>query len=116
MTATVERRKQDEATYVMPSVQVGDIVLWYPKGDPKMPGQPAMVTSVSRQTIACNIFSRAFRDLKIREGARHITDPQATRPELADEGAWDYTFQAKLLMDFEERIHELEKKKKTEKQ
>lgn len=75
----------------MPTVSLGDVILWYPDGDINQEPQPAIVSNIGGDTINVNIISPTSYNFLIRDGVRHVSDPRRRGPEVRDSGAWDYT-------------------------
>lgn len=74
--------------FVMPKVELGAIVAWYPAGQ-KTGRRPetGIVTGVSQRTVRVHVFDRGRFD-----AVRHVDDPKlALNPEQRECGAWDYT-------------------------
>lgn len=88
-------------TFRMPLVKVGTIVLWYPSGsastDPQAGPLAAIVVRVNSRSVALNIVSAENHNFLLREGARHVSDPELKRDAVREEGAWDYTDQDKNI-------------------
>jgi hypothetical protein len=83
--------------YQMPSVGVGDIVLWYPDGDVSLPPCPAIVTARYPRSIAVSIASPNNYNFWLRDSVRHKDDPDTVDEEMVREGVWDYTHDKKTL-------------------
>lgn len=81
--------------------ELGQIVLWYPDADPNAPPHPAMVTAVGQEACCLNVFGPDTMNMRIREGARHVSDPLARRAETRSEGSWDFTPRDRRLMRLE---------------
>ena len=93
--------------YKMPSVQVGDIVFWYPDGARTLAPFPAIVTVVGQSAINVNVFSQHQYNTRPQDGVRHIDDPLARDVELREQGAWDYIPQHKKLLELHAQVEEL---------
>lgn len=74
--------------FVMPSVFVGDMVLWFHAADKSTMPRPAVVTHVGADTIACSVFERDSVSLMCMDGVRHMEDPTTQIPEARESGAW----------------------------
>lgn len=80
--------------FVMPSVRVGQSVMWYPDWRSK-DGVPAMVTSVGENSIAVSLFIAGALQVLPKDSVHHRADPdKAALDNLcrADNpcGVWDY--------------------------
>lgn len=81
-----------------PYVEVGMSVLWYPDGTPRN-GQPAIVSDLGMDSVCLNIITPSNYNFIIRDGVRHVDDPQARSQDMMDTGAWDHTPFTKKLID-----------------
>ena len=79
--------------FVMPPVEVGQIVHWYPDGDRNQQPHAAIVTRVANRTVSLNTVVPSILNFLPREGVRHVNDPDARQVEFRENGAWDYTKQ-----------------------
>jgi hypothetical protein len=71
--------------------EIGDIVLWFDHADKSSSPHPAIVTAIGMQNCVClNIFDPTRFNTVIRDGVRHIDDPDAQREELKSAGGWDF--------------------------
>lgn len=79
---------QQEAKYKMPSIRLGQTVLWrhQPHSDP----ETAVVTQVGSGQISVTVFPAGSRVGVTKNGCRHISDPSLPRV-VHHEGVWDYT-------------------------
>ena len=93
--------------FKMPPVEVGQIILWFPHGEASAEPWPAIVTRVGHANLCCGIFSPTSYNLMIRDGVRHVSDPQAKKAELLEQGGWDYTPRDKRGMDLEQQVRSL---------
>jgi hypothetical protein len=75
--------------YEMPKVQLGDIVFWFPGGNPTSEPSPAIVTRAGRDNLCLNIISPTSFNFLIRDGVRHCKDPRAP-VDQKEEGGWMY--------------------------
>jgi hypothetical protein len=81
----------------MPEVGLGEIVLWYPGGDKNAGPHPGIVTRIAFRTICLNLISPAFMNFAIKDGVRHMDDPEIKEAERHEMGGWDFTPLAKEL-------------------
>lgn len=87
--------------FVMPKVDLGAIVAWYPAGQ-KIGRRPetGIVSGVGQRTVRVHVFDRGRFD-----AVRHVDDPKlALSPEQRESGAWDYTEER---VDIERRFEAL---------
>ncbi len=87
-----------EAVFDMPRVSVGTIVLWYPDGSQVMEPLAAIVTRVHVRSLCLNIFSEGNYNMMVRDGVRHIKDPDLAKENVRQDGAWGHT-QLTLALD-----------------
>lgn len=87
--------------YVMPAVEIGDIVRWFPSADRSAEstdqGYVGIVTKVGIETLNINVFSPASYNCWIKDGVRHMSDPKCQHPELRAQGGWEHTPQTLRL-------------------
>lgn len=76
--------------FTMPSVSIGDIVLWYHAADKNVIPRPAIVTYVGADTISCSIIERDSNTLLCADGVRHTDDPTILVPEARESGSWSH--------------------------
>lgn len=93
--------------FKMPAIELGDVVFWFPGGSESADPHVAMVTKVGAETIHLNVFATNTYNLLLRDGVRHLTDPNAKRFETSENGAWDYTPRHKRLLKMEAQINAL---------
>lgn len=71
--------------------ELGDIVLWYDHADKYGEPHPAIVTAIGLNNCICvNIFDPTRFNTVIKDGVRHIDDPDAQREEMKSSGGWDF--------------------------
>ncbi len=71
--------------------RLGQIVFWYPHGVRTGAPHVAIVTGVAVKSLNLNILSPMSYNFLIRDGVRHMSDPDAKKPELLECGAWEHT-------------------------
>ncbi len=84
------------APYVMPRVEVGQVVNWSQgRGDPR----PAagVVVKVGTQSIAVAVHIDNIRDHLTKTGVRHVSDPFLDRTPAHDSGVWELTARDKRI-------------------
>jgi hypothetical protein len=92
-----------DAPYKMPAPYC--MVRWYSQLG--APPAPAIVTGVGNRSIQVAIFWPDNRYHELRDGVRHVSDPEIGTFLIADEqgGFWDYTEdQMKLHRIFDEDL------------
>lgn len=80
-------------------LHVGQIVWWHPAGDPGQEPWAAVVTQINQRTLRVGCFSKVNKDLIVRDGVRHISDPFPDNEETRRQGAWSHTPQTNMLME-----------------
>ena len=98
-------------TFVMPSVDPGDEVLWFPLADRNKPPHIAVVRANYHQQIEVTTRGPVGQEY---DSVRHVDDPKLIlNTNYRKFGAWDYTDGAKAKMkkekDLDERLTKLEK-------
>lgn len=75
-----------------PVAYVGDMVLWWAHGETEnhLP-LPAVVVSVGTRTLNLAVFQPLRTSALVKDGVRHISDPDARRDEFVEMGAWSHT-------------------------
>jgi hypothetical protein len=74
-------------SFVMPTVDHGAVVAWYPNGLPSDRPQVGYVIRVQHRGLTIMTAANGVRDI-----VRHITDPKLRlNPEHRENGGWDYT-------------------------
>lgn len=96
--------KIDGAKY---PVEVGQIVWWYPDSNRNQRPSAAIVTAVGSDSVCLAIFSPVSYNLWLRDGVRHIDDPETRAPELLELGCWDYTNAWKDYQDLKKKVESL---------
>lgn len=88
--------QEEIRTFVMPYVQVGESVMWYPSGfKSDRNGQIAWVFRTSGRNVHL-----ATASMGIREAVRHVNDPKLKlNSDQREMGAWDFTDYAKKHRD-----------------
>lgn len=79
------------ASFKMPPVKKGQMVLWYPAGIRKEDAAAAVVTNVGHDTVCLALVVKDCPTLQPRDGVRHMTDPALTKADVQENGGWDYT-------------------------
>ena len=98
-------------TFVMPSVDPGDEVLWFPLADRNKPPHIAVVRANYHQQIEVTTRGPVGQEY---DSVRHVDDPKLIlNTNYRKFGAWDYTDGTKAKMkkdkDLDERLTKLEK-------
>ena len=98
-------------TFVMPPVDPGDEVLWFPLADRNKPPHIAVVRANYHQQIEVTTRGPVGQEY---DSVRHVDDPKLIlNTNYRKFGAWDYTDGAKAKMkkekDLDERLSKLEK-------
>ena len=98
-------------TFVMPPVDPGDEVLWFPLADRNKPPHIAVVRANYHQQIEVTTRGPVGQEY---DSVRHVDDPKLIlNTNYRKFGAWDYTDGAKAKMkkdkDLDERLTKLEK-------
>ncbi len=78
-----------EAEWVMPKVELGQVVLWTWNAGAKPPSA-AIVTGLGQRSINVHIHTEGLHDHAIKTGVRHKDDPFLRRSQL-DGGVWELT-------------------------
>lgn len=87
--------------YVMPKVDVSDIVNWFDSGDTSSPGHAAVVTHVNPETIDLRLITGTMIT-SVYKSVRHVSDQRLKINEFnRQNGGWDYTPAMRRLMDVE---------------
>ncbi len=76
-----------EEPWVMPKVEVGQIVLWAFNQVGTTPS-PAVVMSVGRETVNLCVHTMQVKDHIFKTGARHKDDPWLRKNSQHDGGVW----------------------------
>lgn len=69
---------------------VGQMVWWFPGGRANEEPFAAVVTRVGNSSLNLNIFDPFSYNMRIRDGVRHVSEAEASRHEVGEEGAWDW--------------------------
>ena len=80
----------NQKSYVMPKPDL-PLVRWFAqKGAPPA---PALVLAQGERAIQAGIFYPGTKYMEIRDGVRHVSDPDIGRSPMADEqgGLWDFS-------------------------
>lgn len=92
-------------TFLMPTVDVGDIILW--RSEPKATDEvPALVVRAGDDAIAVQVFIPDMEKSWPRDGVRHLTDPRWTA-ESGDGGVWRHRYATALSMDLIDQLNAL---------
>lgn len=83
--------------YRGPYVELGLPVLWYPQGNRSLEPTAATVTRVGNENVCVNLLSHELKDMPLRDGVFHVSDPRSRKPDTLDNGAWDYCPWWKLI-------------------
>lgn len=109
-------RKRNDA-WDMPDVELGQIVLWYEGASRGVKPRAAIVSQVNGQrrdgrlearSVALNLIEPNLHNMPLREGVRHVEDPDIGESDRTEAGAWAYTPQTMRLMELERKLAELE--------
>ena len=109
---SAKQKTEDLArTFVMPPVDPGDEVLWFPLADRNKPPHIAVVRANYHQQIEVTTRGPVGQEY---DSVRHVDDPKLIlNTNYRKFGAWDYTDGAKAKMkkekDLDERLTKLEK-------
>ena len=103
-TATLDKPVQ---VWKMPEVGIGAIVWWHGTGKRSREHGPiaAMVTKVNHRSVALSIVDSSNAMFKIRDGVRHVDDPDTNDSERYEDGCWDFTDEHRRLGKLEQSIH-----------
>lgn len=82
------------ATYKMPEVHLGQTVIWYDGGNIADRPFAAIVVGVGSETVSLAIVPAGSHNLMVRDGVRHVGDPNRRAIKIEDAGAWDHTNEA----------------------
>ena len=95
--------------YQMPPAEVGLPVYWYPSGSKADKPHAAFVSGAANRSLSLNILSPTTYNYLLRDGVRHVSDPDAKRVEFQESGAWDYVPWYKAFLDMQKVIETLTK-------
>jgi hypothetical protein len=87
------------ATYKMPPVEPGMLVLWHDGGDAQATPAPAIVCTVGERTVALQIVAPLSHNLLFKDGVRHASDPDRRAIDQAEAGAWRHTPFTQALLE-----------------
>lgn len=93
--------------YEMPSVSLGQRVLWYEESDLNSSPKIGVVTAKGNGTLALTIMHPGAVSLQCADGVRHVSDPNK-REETKFNGLWDFTEGDKKRLKMEQRLADLE--------
>lgn len=96
--------------FKMPPVEAGMAVLWYPGGTRNEKPFAALVSAVGDRSIAVNLIQSNTYNFVLRDGVRHVADPDIRPTERHESGAWDYTQTHKDYLVLKHKVEALEKK------
>ncbi len=96
--------------FLMPRVYIGQIVCWYEGGSKGREPQAAIVTATHQRSLNLNIFDQRSYNMRVRDGVRHLNDPDARDSEKIEVGLWDFTARDK---DINKVIREFDELSKT---
>jgi hypothetical protein len=85
-------------SYVMPEASLGECVWFFRPGEE---GVPAIITKIGARSIQCSLHGEDNRGHIVKNGARHVSDPEAFRLVEHEDGYWDYTDWQKRLIALE---------------
>src|SRR6516162_3586570 len=93
--------------YKQPKVHVGMMVHWHDGGSRSTPPAAAIVTAVADAMIDLSVVTPMALGFQIKQGVRHVDDPDRRQVEQADVGAWDYTPETKGIIELGRQLREL---------
>lgn len=97
------------AAYTMPTALLGPCLWYHAKNEEPMLG---MITQTGYRSVMVSILAPDNRGLLVKDGVRHLSDPDLFNMPEHKEGCWDYVEEAKLSMaaraDHEDRLAALE--------
>lgn len=74
----------------MPTVEVGDVVWWYDKGNTVGGPTAAIVTAVGTEVIGLFILVPGYHNGMVMDGVRHTSDPMRKTPQGIESGLWQH--------------------------
>lgn len=83
--------------FVMPAVERGQVVWWYPDGDTNQIPIPAIVAGKNPRSVNLNIIDENSYNFRCRDGVRHRSDPDSRIAEVREQGVWELTDRDKKL-------------------
>lgn len=83
--------------YVMPKVNVGQVVMWM--HSPGSPAAPAIVTAAYRDMIDCSVLVKDCKYVMPKTAVRYVTDPiwPTLHPEAAGDGVFELTERDRMI-------------------
>lgn len=88
--STVKEKEPTKETkeWVMPKIAIGHPVRWF--ADATSDACAALVTQVGTKGISVSVFHPSQYNATLKDGVRHISDPNREKALITDEGLWDY--------------------------
>jgi hypothetical protein len=93
--------------FKMPSVKVGDQVLWRPGLDPTLEPRIAFVTGVSEHSVELSVIEGGFHNFLTRSAVRHRDTPNLRVEEYEDVGLWEEGKHTKAVATLEAKVMQL---------
>ena len=94
--------------FIVPLVEVGEIVWWYPGGDENQNPAPAVVTQINHRSLNLSVIAPNMMGIRVEDGVRHCDDGSTRPQELIDNGGWTLSAQREIADELRERIAKLE--------
>lgn len=93
-TRMAQQRESD--AYVMPSIGVGQAIIWYPDRS-AIEGYSAIVTQAGERALSVAIFYPGATSMLSKNGVRYREDPDTDIIDRAEEGVWEFALDRKHL-------------------
>jgi len=91
--------------YKMPTARLGECLWFHTPGEEAM---PATITQVGGRSVMVSIHAPDNRGHLVRDGVRHVNDPELASMPAHDSGCWDYTAYQRDVLALKDRFSELE--------
>lgn len=79
----------EKPKYVMPEVEVGDVVLWHDSGEAE-PTAMALVQAVGTETLSLAVSGEGYQNFLVKSGVRHKDHPNKEIVRQTGEGVWTH--------------------------
>ena len=94
--------------FVVPTVELGEIVWWYPGGDENQPPCPAVVTQINHRSLNLSVLAPNMVGIRVEDGVRHCDDGNTKPQEYIDNGGWTISATRRSIDEIEKRLAKLE--------
>ena len=95
-TQEAKKKEKEKAEYKMPTISIGDPIVWFLLGDGRR--RAGQVTVTGERTISCFVQTNAELPIPaVKSAVRHVSDPVRNQNDIDKAGFWDYTEEFKAV-------------------